>query len=290
MSADASRDAEEHTLIRELATNYKYSEAPSSNKLTNLRDLTSFLTKLRLVFNRFPGVSKIMYATVGATNPTAEFTAKSLPERPIVKAEPGTAKPSPDSATEELALLQILSQERLRELKSELHGFGPITNMKEFRAYMEDSAFSDSIDEHQNLLHFVAPFLKNSGMATSTTTATILDKHMSLEYERSLVLAQPATGYVILSDTTGYVLPAVDRVTFGDGIVFLYMETGLPESKLHRLLRPYVWNYLVGAFRTPPTPTSSQIARCVSTSPMSFKNLSRRAVVNAMRSNRPKPL
>ena len=94
MSVEASRDAEEQSLIRELATtSYKYSEPPTSNKLTHLRDLTSFLTKLRLVFNRFPGVSKIMYAMVGATNSNVDdFTVKSLPERSIVKTEPGTAK------------------------------------------------------------------------------------------------------------------------------------------------------------------------------------------------------
>ena len=249
MSADASRDTEETTLIRELSTNYKYTEAPTANRLTNLRDLTSFLTRLRLVFNRFPGVSKILYQTVAATNPTADLKAKSLPERPIVnvKIEPGTTTDS-----EELALLQILSKERLTALKAEMTSTGPITTMRQFRDFMADTSFSDTIDENPTLLHFVAPFLKDGGTATNKTIATILDKHMSLEYERNLVLAKPETGYVVLSDTTGYVLPAQDRVTFGDGIIFLYMETGLPESKLHRLLRPYVWNYLVGALSNTP--------------------------------------
>ena len=103
---------------------------------------------------------------------------------------------------------------------------------------MEETSFSDSIDEHTALLHYVAPFLKGGAIASKNAVTTILDQHMSLEYERTLVLTQPKSGFVILSDTTGYVLPAQDRVTFGDGIVFLYMETGLPESELHRLLRP----------------------------------------------------
>ena len=247
MSADASRDTEETTLIRELSTNYKYTEAPTANKLTNLRDLNSFLTRLRLVFNRFPGVSKILYQTVAATNPTADLKAKSLPERPIVKIEPGTTTDS-----EELALLQILSndsKDHLNALKAEMTSTGPITTMRQFREFMGDTA---SIDDNPALLYFVAPFLKDSGMTTNKTIATILDKHMSLEYERNLILAKPETGYVVLSDTTGYVLPAQDRVTFGDGIVFLYMETGLAESKLHRLLRPYVWNYLVAALTNTP--------------------------------------
>ena len=255
MSADASRDTEETTLIRELSTNYKYTEAPTANRLTNLRDLTSFLTRLRLVFNRFPGVSKILYQTVAATNPTADLKAKSLPERPIVKIEPGTTADS-----EEQALLQILSKERLTALKAEMTSTGPITTMRQFRDFMADTSFSDTIDENPTLLYFVAPFLKDGGTATNKTIATILDKHMSLEYERNLVLAKPETGYVVLSDTTGYVLPAQDRVTFGDGIIFLYMETGLPESKLHRLLRPYVWNYLVGALSN--TPYSHFITEC----------------------------
>ena len=249
MSADASRDTEETTLIRELSTNYKYTEAPTANKLTHLRDLNSFLTRLRLVFNRFPGVSKILYQTVAATNPTADLKAKSLPERPIVnvKIEPGTTTDS-----EELALLQILSKDHLTALKAEMKSTGPITTMRQFREFMGDTAYSDPIDENPALLYFVAPFLKDSGMATNKAIATILDKHMSLEYERNLILAKPETGYVVLSDTTGYVLPAQDRVTFGDGIVFLYMETGMPESKLHRLLRPYVWNYLVAALTNTP--------------------------------------
>jgi hypothetical protein len=212
MSADTTKDAEEQILIRELSTNYKYSEAPTSNKLTNLRDLNSFLIKLRLVFNRFPGMGKIMYQTVAATNPDSEFKANSLPELPIVKAEPGTTT----SSSEEREILKILSADKLRKLKQELTSTGPINNMREFRAFMEDTSFSEVIDEHTVLLHYVAPFLKGGAVVSKNTVDTILDQHRSLEYERSLVLAEPKTGFVILSDTTGYVLPAQDRVTFGD--------------------------------------------------------------------------
>ena len=157
MSADASRDTEETTLIRELSTNYKYTEAPTANRLTNLRDLTSFLTRLRLVFNRFPGVSKILYQTVAATNPTADLKAKSLPERPIVKIEPGTTTDS-----EELALLQILSKDHLTALKAEMKSTGPITTMRQFREFMGDTAYSDSIDDNPALLYFVAPFSRTA--------------------------------------------------------------------------------------------------------------------------------
>ena len=38
------------------------------------------------------------------------------------------------------------------------------------------------------------------------------------------------------------------------------METGKPESKLHRLLRPYVWNYLVSALQN--TPYAHFITEC----------------------------
>ena len=188
MSVEASRDAEEQSLIRELATtSYKYSEPPTSNKLTHLRDLTSFLTKLRLVFNRFPGVSKIMYATVGATNSNVDdFTVKSLPERSIVKAEPGTAKPPSEPSVEEAAILQILSEKKFKALKSELEVAGPVTNMKEFRAFMEDSDFDEVIDENLVLLHYVAPFLKGGSQSTTPSTLSILEKHRSLEYERPL--------------------------------------------------------------------------------------------------------
>ena len=89
----------------------------------------------------------------------------------------------------------------------------------------------------------MAPKYVKSG--ENSKPSSVLEKLTSLEYERALVAAPPKTGYTILYDTSGYVLPAHDRVAFGDGVVFLYHETGLPESKLHRTLRPYVWDYIV---------------------------------------------
>ena len=86
MSATVAAAAEEQSLIRELtASSFKYSEAPTSNKLTSLRDINSFMTKLRLVFNRFPGVGPMIYSTGAATDPKAAFKVKAQPEQAIKK-------------------------------------------------------------------------------------------------------------------------------------------------------------------------------------------------------------
>ena len=77
MSATVAAAAEEQSLIRELtASSFKYSEAPTSNKLTSLRDINSFMIKLRLVFNRFPGVGPMIYSTGAATDPKAAFQVR----------------------------------------------------------------------------------------------------------------------------------------------------------------------------------------------------------------------
>ena len=63
----------------------------------------------------------------------------------------------------------------------------------------------------------------------------------------------------MVSDVGEYILPAEDRIKFGNGLTFYYTG-GTQESRLHSLLRPYVWSYLKQSLEK--TPFSHVITEC----------------------------
>ena len=237
MSAPAATSTtDEHVLLRELA-NYKLLEPPTSSKLHSLREIHPWLKKFRSNFSRFPGVEQIIYSTVPATDEKTNYQAKAYPEVSVKIEGSGAAIPSKDKAA-----LEFLTPDELTHLKGEMRSSGEVKTLPELLTFLQDSRFAKLIGEHPKLLAYVAPnYLKSGG---NVKAPSVLEQHVSLEYERALVPATPV-GYTVMYDHSGYVLPAQDRVAFGDGIVFLYYETMQPESKLHRTLRPYVWEYLV---------------------------------------------
>jgi hypothetical protein len=256
MSAEpaATSTTDEHVLLRELA-NYKFLDPPSSNKLTHLRDLHPWLGRIRETFKRFPGVEQIIYSTVAATDAKIELQAKAYPETPV-KSE-GESKNPKQEALDKVAR-QFLSADELATLKTEMKSFGEVTNLLEIMEFMKACSFAKLVSANPQLLAYVAPKYAKAGEDSKPSSA--LEKLTSLEYERALVPAAPIKGYTTLYDTSGYVLPAHNRVAFGDGITFIYHETGEPESKLHRTLRPYVWDYMVRALAN--TPFSHFVTEC----------------------------
>ena len=256
MSADLATTSttDEHVLLRELA-NYKFLDPPSSNKLTHLRDLHPWLGRIRETFKRFPGVEQIIYSTVAATDEKFKLQAKAYPETPV-KLE-GESKNPKQEALDKVAR-QFLSADELATLKTEMKSFGEVTNLLEIMEFLKACSFAKLISANPQLLAYVAPKYAKAGEDSKPSSA--LEKLTSLEYERVLVPATPLSGYTTLDDTSGYVLPAHNRVAFGDGVVFIYYETGQPESKLHRTLRPYVWDYIVRALAN--TQFSHYITEC----------------------------
>ena len=236
---EISSTTDEHVLLRELA-NYKFVDPPTSNKLLSLRDIHQWLKRIRETFKRFPGVEQIIYSTVAATDEKITFKAKAYPEAPIKLED--EKKHSKEDSRDKIAL-QFLSAKELETLKGEMHSFGPVTTLLELVEFLKGCASAKIVGANPKLITFVAP--EYSKLGENSKPSSALEKLTSLEYERALVPAAPKTGYTLLYDTSGYVLPAQDRVAFGDGVVFLYHETGTPESKLHRTLRPYVWDYMV---------------------------------------------
>ena len=245
---------DEHVLLRELI-NYKFVDPPSSNKLYHLRDLHPWLKKLRSTFSRFPGVEQIIYSTRAAAPENIKFQAKAYPET-FVKLENETKHPS-EEARDKVAR-EFLTEKELSALKEQMGSFGGVTNLFELVEFLKNCPVSKLIMAHPKLLAYVAPKYVKSG--ETAKPASVLEKHMSLEYERALVPASPTQGFTALYDTSGYVLPAQDRLAFGDGITFLYYETGKPESNVHRSLRPYVWEYMVRSLAN--TPFSHFITEC----------------------------
>ena len=98
--------------------------------------------------------------------------------------------------------------------------------------------------------------------ATEKSGNESLLKFNSLSYERRLSAPNRVgtnKSFTMVSDVGEYILPAEDRIKFGNGLTFYYTGGG-QESRLHSLLRPYVWSYLKQALEK--TPFSHVITEC----------------------------
>ena len=234
-----------------LSGTFKFPDAPNSNKLMHLKDVHKWLFKIRQSFRDYANFYMFLYATVAYIDTSMELQPRKI--RAKVKREPNLVKrealseedsDANQSAAEDEEAYKVSNTNVPEGLKVELKRFGVISTYAELGEFMETTKFADKILGDKDLLSTIAPFM--AGKAQPLSTNESLSKFKSLRYERRL-RAPDKVGtnqkYTKLSDVGEYILPAEDRIKFGNGITFYYNGGG-PESKLHSLLRPYIWNYL----------------------------------------------
>ena len=112
-------------------------------------------------------------------------------------------------------------------LRRELQEFGDITTYEDLGKFMKVTNFSDKILADQALLGAIAPFM--AAKAAKPSANESLAKFNSLSYERRMS-AKEKVGihktFTIVSDVGEYILPAEDRIKFGNGLTFYYTGGG----------------------------------------------------------------
>ena len=249
-----------------LSGTFKFPDAPTSNKLMHLKDVHKWLFKIRQSFRKYANFYMFLYATVAYIDTSMELQPRKLKTK--VKKEPNLVKkevPSEDdsdgkySTDEDEGSGKVSNVNVPEGLKTELARFGRITTYAELGEFMTTTKFSDKILT-DNLLSTIAPFM--AGKAQPPSANESLSKFKSLRYERRLNAPDKVGAnqkYTKISEVGEYILPAEDRIKFGNGITFYY-NGGAQESKLHSLLRPYIWSYLKQSLDK--TPFSYVITEC----------------------------
>ena len=254
--------------VKELLTGaFKFPDAPTSNKLMHLKDVHKWLFKIRQSFRKYANFYMFLYATVAYIDTSMELQPRKPKTK--VKREPNFVKKEKLSdddgevkhSTDEDDETGKVSNSNVPEgLKAELDRFGAIHTYAELGEFMATTKFADKILADKDVLSTIAPFMASK--APSPSKNEPLSKFKSLRYERRLSAPEKVgtnQKYTKISDIGEYILPAEDRIKFGNGITFYYNGGG-QESRLHSLLRPYIWSYLKQSLDK--TPFSYVITEC----------------------------
>ena len=264
----AERDDEAYQVKELLSGQFKFPDSPQNNKLMYLKDVHKWLLKIRHTFRRYSNFYMFLYATAGYIDTNVELQPRNLREDKVKKE---SIKKERDRVKIELSESEEDEEppERKDEvggdalpegLRQELHDFGGITTYDALGKFMKVSEFSGKLLADPVLLGKIAPF--TAAKTAKPSGNDPLAKFNSLSYERRLS-AQEKVGarknFTMVSDVGEYILPAEDRIKFGNGLTFYYTN-GDQESRLHSLLRPYVWSYLRQSLEK--TPFSHVITEC----------------------------
>ena len=264
-----AQDDETYQIKELLSGGFKFPDSPQNNKLTQLKDVHKWLLKIRHTFRRYANFYMFLYATAGYIDTTMELKPRRLQKdkvkKEIVKKERHRAKMlSGSEETESSPEEEDEDEEKHaglpKALQQELSDFGGISTYEELGKFMKVSTHAKRILSNPVMLGMVAPFMASTEAKPAGNDP--LSKFNSLGYERRLN-AQAKVGdhknLTMVSNVGEYILPAEDRIKFGNGLIFYY-SGGRQESRLHSLLRPHVWNYLKLALEK--TPFSYVITEC----------------------------
>jgi len=236
--------------IKELLSGqFKFPDSPQNNKLLYLKDVHKWLLKIRHTFRRYSNFYMFLYASAGYIDTSVELQPRNLRgdkvKKESIKKECGRVKVEELSGSEEdekppEGKDEVGGVVLPEGLQDELDDFGDISTYEELGKFMKVSEHSGQILSDPDLLGKIAPF--TAAKAAKPPGNDPLSKFNSLSYERRLS-AQEKVGsrknFTMVSDVGEYILPAEDRIKFGNGLTFYYTN-GDQESRLHSLLRPYV--------------------------------------------------
>ena len=265
--------SDESFQIKELLSGgFKFPDSPQNNKLMHLKDVHKWLLKIRHTFRRYSDFYMFLYATVGYIDTNVELQPRKLHESQVkkekvkkeqdrMKIESESGSDDDEESPEEKDGDKHKASNAVPDgLQRELREFGSITTYEELGKFMKLTKFSDKILSDKAVLGVIAPFMAAKEAKPSGNEP--LSKFNSLSYERRMS-AQEKVGakknFTMVSDVGEYILPAEGRIKFGNGLTFYYTGGG-QESRLHSLLRPYVWSYLKQFLEK--TPFSHVITQC----------------------------
>ena len=231
-SAESSAD---QAIIKEPLTtvDYKFILAASQNKLTSIKQLSTWFTSISKMLARFNDVEQFLFGTTASLNQGSELQLRTMQ----AKLECQTAKLEeiPSSPPSNLVAL----------VKEESRLYGAVRTFSEFDNFLRATSYRTEILASGELQHIVAPTLFRP-----TETHTLLSRTQqfkSPEYEETVVLDEN-TGLSLVSDQRTFVFPPEQRISSVKSVTFHYVRgTRSAESRMHQLLRPHFWRWLVTA-------------------------------------------
>ena len=161
-----SQSDEQYQVKELLSGNFKFPDAPSSNKLMHLKDVHKWLFKIRQSFSKYANFYMFLYATTGYIDTSMELQPRKLKtkvkrEKNLVKEEvlSGDDKDHKYPTDEDDEASTVSNVNVPEGLKAELDRFGVISTYTELGEFMATTKYADKILADKDLLSTIAPFM-----------------------------------------------------------------------------------------------------------------------------------
>ena len=207
-----SSDYKENALLKELLaspSDYKFTLAPSQNKLTNIKLLPAWFQSIQRMLDRYPDTEMFLFGTAAALNDGKNLTFKttSCKTESVVKIE--------EASGSKLTIINAIQQ----ELQAFQQG---VNTYQLFADFMRDSEFEAEINLDSELKTLVAPVL-----FPRTTPNKVLQGaklFMSPQYQETVTLGDKINGKQRITDETDFTFPSSIRIGTAKHVTFHYIK------------------------------------------------------------------